>query len=63
MEYLHTQRMPQKILAQLHLDPQTGMWWASPTLALQDMRQARRPMDLVEQAGLGGKGGKDGHSI
>lgn len=52
VEFIHTQNVSEKSLSQLHLDSATGMWWASPQLALQDMKKARRPLDLVEGKAL-----------
>lgn len=52
VEFIHTQSVSDKKLSQLHLDSVTGMWWASPQVAFQDMKKARRPLDLVDQEAL-----------
>lgn len=52
VEFIHTQSVSDKKLSQLYLDSVTGMWWASPQVAFQDMKKARRPLDLVDQEAL-----------
>lgn len=49
VEFIHTQKNLEKIMQSLHLDTETGMFWASEELALQDMKDAKRPLDLVQK--------------
>lgn len=49
VEFIHTQKTLEKITPSLHLDSATGMLWASEKLALQDMKDAKRPLDLVQK--------------
>lgn len=49
VEFIHTQKNLEKIMPSLHLDTETGMFWASEELALQDMKDAKRPLDLVQK--------------
>lgn len=48
VEFIHTEKQPEKTMPELHLDRTTGMFWASPELALRDMKNARRPLDLAD---------------
>ena len=50
VELIHTSKNFGKIMPELRLDRQTGMLWASEKLALQDMKDCKRPVDLVEQS-------------
>jgi hypothetical protein len=49
VELIHTTKPKEKIMSHLRLDLTTGMWWADTDLALQDMKHAKRAMDLVEE--------------
>lgn len=48
VELIHTAKNFDKIMPELRLDRVTGMFWASEKLALQDMKDCKRPTDLVE---------------
>lgn len=48
VELIHTAKNFGKIMPELRLDRVTGMFWASEKLALQDMKDCKRPTDLVE---------------
>ncbi|MBO4508123.1 MAG: hypothetical protein J5747_05745 [Spirochaetaceae bacterium] len=48
VEMIHTAKPQNKIIQHLRLDTHTGMWWADSELALQDMKSAKRNMDLIE---------------
>ena len=48
VEMIHTAKTQNKIIQHLRLDTHTGMWWADSELALQDMKSAKRNMDLIE---------------
>lgn len=50
VELIHTSKNFDKIMPELRLDRQTGMLWASEKLALHDMKDCKRQMDLVEQS-------------
>ena len=47
IEFIHTAKATYKIMPHLHLDTLTGMWWADEELALMDMRDGKREMELV----------------
>ncbi|MBQ7158199.1 MAG: hypothetical protein IJS09_02065 [Treponema sp.] len=47
VELIHTAKSQEKNMPHLHLDAQTGLWWADEKLALQDMKDAKRTMELV----------------
>ena len=47
VEFIHTAKSQERIMPHLQLDAQTGMWWADKELALQDMKDAKRKMDLI----------------
>ena len=49
IEYIHTEKRMEKIIDGLHLDKETGMLWATPERAFQDMKDARRPLDLIDE--------------
>ncbi len=49
VEFIHTQKPLEKITPLLRLDSATGMFWASEELALQDMKDAKRPIDLIQK--------------
>lgn len=48
VELIHTAKSQEKIMSHLRLDLQTGLWWADEELALQDMKDAKRNMGLIE---------------
>lgn len=48
VEFIHTEKKQENIAAELHFDTQSGMLWASDALALQDMKDAKRPFGLVD---------------
>ena len=48
VELIHTAKNFGKIMPELRLDRVTGLFWASEKLALQDMKDCKRPTDLVE---------------
>ena len=49
VELIHTEKHLEKIMPHLRLDIQTGMWWADLELAMQDMKNAKRNMGLIEK--------------
>lgn len=49
VEFIHTQKTLEKIMPDLHLESKTGMFWASAELALKDMKDAKRPLDLIQK--------------
>ena len=49
IEFVHTRNTPQKVAERVSYDTRCGMWRATIDLALQDMRRARRPMDLINR--------------
>lgn len=48
IEFIHTKKKLDQLAPKLHYDPDCRLWRANTELALQDMRQARRSMDLVD---------------
>lgn len=48
IEFIHTGKSPDKILSHLVYDRKYGLWRATISLALQDMKATRRNMDLVD---------------
>lgn len=48
IEFVHTKKQPNDLAGDLRYDARIRMWRASPALALSDMRQTRRPMDLID---------------
>jgi hypothetical protein len=50
IEFIHTRKKPEAIMPELIYDERYRLWRASVPLALRDMRDAKRPMDLVEEA-------------
>jgi predicted transcriptional regulator of viral defense system len=48
IEYIHTKKRFEAIESFLTYDRRYRLWWASARLALNDMRAAKRPMDLVD---------------
>ncbi len=49
VEFIHTQKTLEKIMPNLHLDSTTGMFWASKKIALQDMKDSKRSMNLIQK--------------
>lgn len=49
IEFVHTQKDIAKIASELTLDTRCGMFMASVKQALIDMKDAKRPLDLIEQ--------------
>lgn len=47
IEFVHTRNTPEKVADRVSYDARCGMWRAGIDLALQDMRRAKRPMDLI----------------
>ncbi|MBQ9207149.1 MAG: hypothetical protein IJ158_10640 [Treponema sp.] len=47
VELIHTAKPTEKIMPHLRLDTRTGLWWADETLAMQEMREAKRTRELV----------------
>ena len=47
IEFIHTSKAPDRLAPELTWDGPCRLWRASTTLALADMRSAKRPMDLV----------------
>ena len=48
VEFIHNEKKQENIAAELYFDTLSGMLWASDALALQDMKDAKRPFDLVD---------------
>lgn len=48
IEFVHTKRHPNDLAEGITYDARIRMWRASVALALTDMRQTRRPMDLID---------------
>ncbi len=48
IEFVHTRRKPSAVLQHLTYDPAFRLWVADKELALQDMKNTRRPMELVK---------------
>ncbi len=47
IEFVHTRITPERVADKLIYDARCGMWRAGVDLALQDMRRAKRPLDLI----------------
>jgi predicted transcriptional regulator of viral defense system len=47
IEFIHTSQKPTDIMAQLSYDIKCGLWRASVTLALRDMKATHRNCDLI----------------
>jgi len=47
IEFVHTNQKPDRIMQQLHYDAKCKHWRATVSLALRDMRAARRDCDLI----------------
>lgn len=48
IEFIHTDKRAAKLVDQLVYDERCHLWSASVALALQDMKMARRNMDLID---------------
>jgi len=48
IEFIHTKKQMRTIESQLSYDPQCRLWRASVALALREMKQARRNLDLID---------------
>ncbi|TVQ21348.1 MAG: hypothetical protein EA383_17260 [Spirochaetaceae bacterium] len=48
VEFIHTNRKPERISAELHFDRRIQLWRASVALAVEDMRHTRRATDLID---------------
>lgn len=48
IEFVHTDRRPDDVMGHLSYDTKCGMWRASVSLALQDMKITRRNSDLID---------------
>jgi len=48
IEFIHTKKSPGRLESQMQYDLRCRLWRASVVLALQDMKQTRRSMDLVD---------------
>lgn len=49
LEFVHTKRSPEKIMPDISMDQQRGIYVASPERALKDLRHVRRNLDLISQ--------------
>ncbi len=48
IEFIHTKKKPEALQQQLSYDPQCGLWRASVSLALQDMKNTQRDLSLID---------------
>lgn len=48
IEFVHTSKKPDDLKNELEYDNRCHLWRASVTLALQDMKRAKRSLDLVD---------------
>lgn len=48
IEFVHTEKKPEQLAEKLVYDERCRLWRAPVTLALQDMKACRRPLDLVD---------------
>ncbi len=48
IEFIHTEKNPARLVPELAWDGQNRLWRASTALALEDMRNTKRSMDLVD---------------
>jgi hypothetical protein len=49
IEFIHTEKLFDSIAGHLSYDSRIHLWRADAELALEDMKHAKRPMDLVNQ--------------
>lgn len=54
IEFVHTKKRPADLVDELFYDAQLRLWRASAKLALSDMQQTRRSLDLVSVEGVNG---------
>jgi len=47
IEFIHTKKKPETLIPHLSYDQTVGLWRASAELALRDLRDAGRPLDLI----------------
>ena len=52
IEFIHTKKKPASLADHLSYDAARRLWRASVQLALQDMKAAGRPLDLISQEAL-----------
>lgn len=48
IEFVHTRKTPERLREALSYDPRCRLWRASVAQALEDMRDARRNLDLID---------------
>lgn len=48
IEFIHTRKTPERLHEVLSYDPRCRLWRASVAQALEDMRDARRNLDLID---------------
>ena len=48
IEFVHTEKKPSDLVDQLTYDGDCGLWRASVSLALKDMKRAKRNCDLID---------------
>jgi hypothetical protein len=48
IEFIHTKKRPEHLSSFLNYDYRYKLWRAEPELALRDMRNAKRSMDLID---------------
>lgn len=48
IEFIHTARTPEDLASLVAWDSQCGLWRASASLALEDLKRCRRSLDLVD---------------
>ncbi|MDR1124269.1 MAG: hypothetical protein LBL61_06810 [Elusimicrobiota bacterium] len=48
IEFIHTKKNPENLSGRLIYDKRYKLWRASLSLALEDMRSAQRPLDLID---------------
>ena len=48
IEFIHTHRKPKQLIESLHYDPLCKMWKASIKLAIEDMKNTHRDLNLID---------------
>jgi len=48
IEFIHTKKKPNDLVKHLHYDQQCHLWRADITLALKDMKNTQRNLDLID---------------